>query len=341
MKQITVWFNKSLSSTYNVIEDLRAAPRTESFRILCTHTSPDFPAFQVCDVAECEPRGLDGAPYLDYCLDVIRRHDVQVFVPGKQLRAIVEARSRFADAGVKLLAAGDANTLHLLESKAALYRALAGSPVPLPDHVVVHDRASFEAAYLQLRKQHRVLCFKPAVSVFGLGFHVLTEAGNPLKRLLEGPGVPVGVDEVGHILEHQPQSRELLVMQYLPGPERSVDCLGQNGDLLRCVVRRKATDHSYAQWLEQHPRIEEMVRFLTAHFRLSGIYNIQFKEADGVPYLLEINPRMSGGLHYACLSGFSFPYWGVRLALGALVRDELPQPCTGFRVGQVNRAIRL
>ena len=68
---------------------------------------------------------------------------------------------------------------------------------------------------------------------------------------------------------------------------------------------------------------------------------MQFRDAEGVSYLLEINPRMSGGLHYACLSGVAFPYWAARLALGTASPEDIPMPRTGLRVGHVDRAIVL
>jgi biotin carboxylase len=80
---------------------------------------------------------------------------------------------------------------------------------------------------------------------------------------------------------------------------------------------------------------------LTAHFRLDALFNIQFRDSAGKAYLLEINPRMSGGLYCSCLSGVAFPYWAVRLALGTANPEDIPQPKVGFRVAQVNRAVRL
>lgn len=87
--------------------------------------------------------------------------------------------------------------------------------------------------------------------------------------------------------------------------------------------------------------IEELARKLTRHFRLNGVFNIQFRDHDGMPFLLEINPRMSGGIHYACLSGVAFPYWAIRLALETAEPEDVPRPKTGIRVGQVNKAIVL
>ena len=57
MEQATLWLNKGLSSIYNVIQALRAAAG-QAYRIVCTHTNPDFPAQRLADVFELEPRGL-------------------------------------------------------------------------------------------------------------------------------------------------------------------------------------------------------------------------------------------------------------------------------------------
>src|SRR5262249_51928125 len=115
----------------------------------------------------------------------------------------------------------------------------------------------------------------------------------------------------------------------------------QNGVLLRCVVRVKAAASEFGQLLEDNPRVEELTRRLAARLRLDGVFNVQFRDSEGVPYLLEVNPRMSGGLHYACLSGVAFPYWAARVALGTATPDDIPRPQTGLRVGKADRAVLL
>jgi hypothetical protein len=277
---------------------------------------------------------------VDYCLDFVRRHGVNVFLPGTRLRAIVQERQRFTELGVTLVAAADADTLYTLESKSRLYSAIPPEIAPVPDYRVVHDLTGFDAAYDELRLAHDVVCFKPCVGVYGLGFRIITPWGGGVRRLLNTASLKIGLRGVRRILGSQPAFRPLMLMPYLPGPERSVDCLAHYGELLRAVVRRKGSVEGY-QELEENPSLIEIVRRLTAHFRLSGLFNAQFRDSAGTPYLLEINPRMSGGLYCSCLSGVAFPYWAVRLALGTAGPEDIPQPKVGFRVAQVNRAVRL
>lgn len=341
MPPTTLWLNKNQSSTYNAIESIRSAHADSPLRIVCSHTADDFPASAIADAFETEPRGVVGQAYVEYCLEFCRRHSVDLFIPGKELRPIVRERQRFADAGVRILAAADGDTLKLLDSKARLYQSLEPGLVRIPDFHVVKHVDAFDRACADLRTHHPVICFKPAVSTFGLGFHILTDRGNDLDRLLSGDPILISFADARRRLGQVKQFRDLIVMQYLVGPERSVDCLAHEGELVTCVVRRKPQQSGGAQVIEANPEILELTRRLTTRLKLNGVFNVQFRDSDGLPFLLEINPRMSGGLHYACRSGVEIPYWAVRLALGTATPAQVPQPRTGIKVGQVTKAITL
>jgi hypothetical protein len=334
----TVWYNKNFSGVAGLLDAVRDAAAGQDWRLVASHTHDDVPACAAADHFEVEPRGLTGAPYVEFCLDFVRRHAIDVFVPGKEAGPVTRERHRFAEAGCRLVVAADADTLALLDDKEATYAAAAQPPVAVPPHEVVVDLAGFDAAYARLRERHAAVCFKPVKSVYGRGFRVVVENGSPLDRLLDGDLTRIGIDDARRWFGSQPRFRRLMVMPYLPGPERSVDCLAAGGELAACVSRRKPSEGG-AQWLEDGGPVLDAVRWLTRRFELDAVYNVQFRDMDGVPYLLEINPRMSGGLNAACLSGVAFPYWAVRLALGTATPADVPRPRTGLRVAQVNRAV--
>ncbi|MBL8820180.1 MAG: ATP-grasp domain-containing protein [Planctomyces sp.] len=337
----TVWFNKNISSIYNVVEIIRAAQQPGEFRILCSHTQPDAPALKIANAAEVEPRAIGERAYLEYCLEIAKRHRVDVFVPGKMIREIVQARGRFEAIGTKILAAADAQTLKMLENKWVTNQRIPGEVAKLPETRLVNTLEEFDSAFGELRIRYPVICFKPAQSVFGLGFRILTENGGQLKRLLAGDPLKIELQEARRLFAEEARFRDLLVMQFLTGTERSVDCLGQNGELVQCVIRRKPDYSEAAQVIEDNAEVKEAVRRLTAHFGLTGMFNIQFRDYDGHPHFLEINPRMSGGIGMACLSGVAIPYWGLRLALGTATPGDVPSPQVGIRVKDVPRAVVL
>ena len=210
-----------------------AAPQTSSAS--CARTRAGYAGSRYADHFEQEPDGLDATSYVNYCLEVARRHGVTLFLPGGNLSPIVRAQQRFADLGTQVIAAANAATLGLLSNKANVYVALQGEDFRLPDYEVVNDLAGFDAAWARLRPRHGSLCYKPAVSVYGIGFHLVADAGPALTRLRAKDRVCRSLDEARRSLEKKGRFRDLVVMQYLPGPERSVDCLARDGELLRCV----------------------------------------------------------------------------------------------------------
>jgi hypothetical protein len=294
--------------------------------VVCSHPNGRYPGREVSDVFEQEPAGLGADAYVDYCRDFCRRQSVDLFMVGRKLLAIVTAAERVAP--TRVLAAADAAALQTLANKADVYAALAQEDACVPEYALVHDVPTFDAAWERLRARHELLCFKPTVSVYGLGFYIIADEGEALKKLRAGERLYLSCEEARRRMA---EGKPRLLMPYLPGPERSVDCLAHEGHLVTCIVRRKQAG---GQVIEDQPALVDVVRRLTARFRLMNLFNVQFRDAGGRSYLLEINARMSGGLPFAGQSGLNLPLWAIRLALGRATPADVPAPRTGIWVPQ-------
>jgi hypothetical protein len=337
----TIWFNKAFSSTYNVLSLIREGDVDRRFRLLCSHTSQEFIGFAAADDAFLEPTFKHDTDYLEWCLTVCREQQVGLFIPARRASFLARHAPLFAETGTRVAAVSPDEFHITIDNKGLCYDFCRDYGLPIPDYRIVTTLEQFDAAYAELKEQHPTVCFKPSVSVFGLGFKVLSEKGREIDRLLNGDVYKIGLEMARRILGEQPSFRELMVMQYLEGSERSVDCLADGGKLLRHVIRKKSGLPGGAQILEEHPEVSAMTEKLVALFRLNGLFNIQFRESGGIPYLLEINPRMSGGIHYTSHSGLNLPYWGIRHALGLCAEAEIPLPRPGARVGKADVGIRV
>lgn len=324
METPLVWFNKGLSNAWEVYSQVRQACQPGELRILCTHPRRHYPGRHHADLFEQEPSGLGSEAYLAYCLDIISRYRPSLFVPGRKLLEIARAAPVLARAGTKILLPAGADVLEALANKARTYARLRGLGEIVPDHIVFRTVDELDAGLAWMRERRLPCCYKPAVSVYGLGFHTLPETG--------APGGPFAItlakarEEVARA-----GGREHLLMPYLPGPERSVDCLAWKGRLLQCVVRRKEEG---GQVLEANEELARWVREITGRLGLSYLFNVQFRSRGGKPFLLEINARMSGGMPMTAHSGVVLPLWALRLGLGAAQPEEVPTPATGAWVPQ-------
>jgi predicted ATP-grasp superfamily ATP-dependent carboligase len=81
----------------------------------------------------------------------------------------------------------------------------------------------------------------------------------------------------------------------------------------------------------EHLQIMELGLFLLKSLNWTGVAMAEFKvdPRDGIPKLMEVNPRFWGSLHLAIISGVDFPYLILKMARG----DQF-DPVLGYTVGK-------
>lgn len=328
-----VWFNKTFSSVSAAISLIRQGDLEGDYFLIHTHTQAAPPGL-AAHRFELEPKGLSGADYLEWCLAFCRSREVGVFVPGKEAGLISGARARFEAQGTRVLCAGTSEVLALLHDKAR-FCAVVDLPEAAPaEFRVFESAAQFDEAYAALSARYDTLCVKPSQSVYGLGFAILDKKRNSAQLLLDGAAYRVGLDDFRRGLAGQESCRTMLLMQYLGGPEYSIDCVADHGRLVCAVARRKPLESGQGQTIVQDPVLQGASAKLARAYDLNGNFNVQFREADGRPRLLEINPRMSGGIAMACLAGPNLPWIALRGFERGYDGLEIAPVRAGMRVGE-------
>lgn len=81
----------------------------------------------------------------------------------------------------------------------------------------------------------------------------------------------------------------------------------------------------------EHPQIMELGFSLLKSLNWKGVAMVEFKvdPRDGIPKLMEVNPRFWGSLHLAVVSGVDFPYFILKMA-----RGERFEPVLHYTVGK-------
>jgi hypothetical protein len=334
-----IWFNRAFSTIGAVLRNLRQSVPAGEATLICTHTHTTAAAFLAADESYLEPAELTGQAYVEWCVEFCHQHNINLFWPGKEDALISKYHVLFQAIGVQVLSVADYHTLTLLHDKSDFYAGLRPDVAKLMDFFAVNNRDEFDSAVAKLSAKHERLCVKPAVSVFGLGFRVLDTQRDSIAQLLKGVEYQIPLQELRQGMNNTPEFNTLLVMEHLGGPEWSVDCAGRHGELICAVQRKKSQLAGYGQTIDNNAEIQGMVTRLTAHFRLNGLFNIQFKEGVQGPRLLEINPRPSGGFGMACLSGANLAH----IALQS-IKGETVQPLViryGLRVTEINMPVVL
>lgn len=106
--------------------------------------------------------------------------------------------------------------------------------------------------------------------------------------------------------------KEMIFQEFLPGIEYTIDVLSNlEGEPLIAVPRRRLQTKagiSTRGQIVRNPRLEEHCLQIAKSVGIVGPCCIQMKEStEGVPKLVEINPRMGGGTMFTTLAGANFP----------------------------------
>ena len=112
---------------------------------------------------------------------------------------------------------------------------------------------------------------------------------------------------------------ELLVMDYLPGDEYTVDVLRTDEQLVAIPRKREVmrSGITFRASLEKNEEIIRASRLLAEALDLRYCFGFQFKkDAQGRPVLLECNPRVQGTMVLSAMAGANIIAASVRDLLG-------------------------
>ena len=270
----------------------------------------------LCDAFATVPPGTSDeyAPALAAVVER-ERPDVLFVQSSDEVGAVARERARFTALGAHVLVAAP-EAVAVCADKAAMHAALAGSGVPQPRVLVPRTLEEFVDGAHRLGYPGVPVCFKPPVAKGSRGFHVLRPDADAAHQLLfeRGSNLPLTLDAFVATVRHLDPFPRLLLMEFVGGPEHTVDALVRHGELvLHQTKTREAIETGLAMSFKTlaRPELVEVAREICRRLRLDWFVNIQFKGDK----LLEVNPRVSTFVYQ---QDFILPYLGIKYALGEL-----------------------
>jgi carbamoyl-phosphate synthase large subunit len=275
----------------------------------------------LCDSFATVPPGEDDS-YVEALADVVGRErpDVLFVQSSAEVGAVARAHAVFADLGARVLVATP-EAVEACSDKAATHAALAGTAVPQPRVAVPATLEEFVAAAHDLGYPDVPVCFKPPVAKGSRGFHVLLPQVDTAWALLNerGGNPPLTLADFVAVMRDIAPFPRLLLMEFLDGPELTVDALCDSGEIvLHQTKTREAINAGLAMSFKtvERPDLVAVAREVARGLGMDWFVNIQFKGGK----LLEVNPRVSTFVYQ---DDFNLPYLGIKYALGELDDDAI------------------
>jgi len=282
--------------------------------------------------ARVPPRRSPG--FMDEILRLCRRHEITHVWPlstEDQLIMALESTTRLRD---RVVIASPPDVVEIANDKIRLYDSCAAGGLPLPVYRVVDDVPSLLRAAGELGYPQRPVVLKAASGTGAAGLKIIRPEISRLEMFHSRLNRDVTLQAAAAQLDGVSPWPSLMLTEYLPGEEFSVDILRFRGAWKGGVVRRRdeslfglATDATVVD----RPDVLEQARQVVEHVGLEFVSNVQFRGAeDGRPLLMEINPRVPGTIGLTVAAGSNLP--GVALALATGRDCDLPPPRIGTRM---------
>lgn len=281
------------------------------------------------------------ASFIPSVLEIAIKEKVQVIMPlvTRELNLFALAKGQFLQAGITVLVSS-IESLDISNDKGQLYQYLQSKEIRTPAFRLVNTVKGFQDALSSLGFPERQVCFKPVRSNGSRGFRILETEDRALHRLFnEKPNQTyIQKEEILAILDSGPWP-ELMVCEYLPGEEYSVDCLvlpNQNPLIIPRRRDRMLQGISTAGTFIEDNDILIYCEQILKTCNLTGNIGIQVKrDITGEALILEINPRVQGSISAALGAGVNLPLLHVQHALGIPVDLGSIQPKWGTRFVRV------
>ena len=280
---------------YGILRSLKMSKRPMKLIGTSIHTDSVAPGF--CNVFEVAPR-TDASGYLDWLLAVLRKHQVDVAIPG-----IDADMYRWAD--------------HVAEIEAVETKVVINSGDLIS---ICSDKWKFYQRLLELRLPYAI------PSYLEMDFNFLKEkCGLPFllkpRRGFGSKGIVV-VETAEQLTEIAPTKHATLMAQPIVGRDDeeftvSAFCDGHGGYPASMALRRKLSRDGFTEKAEvvNQAAFSEAIRDLCQVFCPVGPTNFQFRNTDHGLKLLEINPRISSSTSIRAAFGYNESLMAVEMAL--------------------------
>lgn len=265
--------------------------------------------------------GPEDSGYIQNICNIVTKEAVDILIPQTTREIAILSRHKNKLSKITRVMVSDAPAIDSANNKWKLLETYKYLNLPHPAYHLARTENQLREAVLKLGYPERPVVVKPPVSNGMRGFRVLREDHWDLQRFLqEKPsGEDLSLDGLIGIIRRGNEWPELLVTEYLPGPEYSVDAfIGHNSSVAIPRLRRAIRSGiSFDNLIELRPDLIDLTLRAAKHLGLKYAFGFQFKlDADSVPKVLECNPRVQGTMVAGVFSGVNVIWLSVLELLG-------------------------
>ncbi len=327
------------------IYSLQNNPDEMKFRIISTDVQSDPVGKYLADMFYRVPPP-ENEEYIRCIKEIVKKEDVKVIIPQttREIIFLSQHLEEFREMGVSVIVS-DYSSLSRANDKYLVIKECEKTNVPYPQYFLIDNEKDFLSALDKLGYPDNKVVVKPRLSNGLRGLRIINDETLSMKEFLEEKptGLNIDMESILKIFRKGPFP-EVLVTQYLPGDEYSVDVF-RNANGTMAIPRNRKDIRSGISFDTEIELREDIIKFsvkLAESLNLKYCFGFQFKlNETNVPMILESNPRIQGTMVASTYAGFNMIYYSVKEALGYSIEISDIEICDNTHIKRYWGAIAI
>ncbi len=282
--------------------------------------------------------------YIDLILKICKTEKVDIIIPGmsQELSVMLLNKDKFEDIGTKV-SISESETLLIANNKLKLYKFMAEHSLTVPEFYPLKHVSELEEICISLGYPQKPVCIKITEGSGSRGVRIIDANKSRYDLFVNDKpnSFYTTLKEMTEILSEKSELPEMIVMEYLPGIEYTVDLLADKGNVL--YIAGKRNNVSLMSIAQESTLIKDPIAYklcceIVELMNLDGNIGFDFLyDADSVPVLMDINPRITATISLCAAGGLNLPYLRVKQLLG----EELPEVEINYGIKMKRRYLEM
>jgi carbamoyl-phosphate synthase large subunit len=263
--------------------------------------------------------------FIPSMLEICLAQKISLILPLVTMELFEFSKNRhlFEKNGIQVLVS-DYETLKVLNNKAELLRHLQNVGIAHPKFSIVNNIDSLVDEIFEIGYPERPVVIKPSVGNGSRGIRILDPNVDGYELLFNHKpnSLYSSLEAIRDAIGEKPIP-EMVVSEYLPGDELTIDAVVNKGSILELMIRTRESMRSGISTSGRFIENQEVTSYVSSIIEsldvktLVGNIGFQVKQSEAGDYLLlESNPRIQGTSVAALGCGVNLPSIAVNAALG-------------------------
>lgn len=275
----------------------------------------------LCENSHLIPKATDDN-FITFMLELCAELSIDVIFPlvTSELFKFSVYKDQFEAIGVNVIVS-DFDALSIANNKGKLYEHLSNLGIHAPEFRIVNCKESFENAVYELGYPRIPVVMKPCLGNGSRGIRILDPSKDRFDLLFNSKPntLHTSLEEVMASIGNR-NIPDLVVSEYLPGDELTIDTIVEKGVIKDCLIRARDLTNggiSVAGRFIKEDQVSKYIEKITLSLPgLHGAIGFQVKQdVNGIYQILECNPRIQGTSVAALGLGINLPLRAINVAL--------------------------